>query len=74
MATKVCHACKLTLTNDLLNATFRGLDDKTLLTVVGVFYQQYYLWGRSSDHKLGGSTRRRKQDAEFRQVQALGMR
>src|SRR6266542_1719324 len=41
---------------------------------VGVFYGQYYLWGRSSDHKLGGSTRCRKQDAEFRQVRALGKR
>ena len=26
--------------------------------IVGVFYQQYYLWDRSLDHKLNGSTRR----------------
>ena len=30
---------------------------------VSVFYRQYNLWGGSSDHKPGGSTRCRKQDA-----------
>ena len=27
------------------------------LILTGVFYRQYYLWGRSLDHKRDGSTR-----------------
>ena len=50
------------VTTLMLNGTIK-LDGLNLMTpptapTVGVFYRQYYLWGRSSDHKRDGSTRR----------------
>src|SRR5436190_2216515 len=39
---------------------------------VSVFYRQYNLWGRSSDHKLGGSTRRGNKTQSLDRFRPLG--
>src|SRR5438128_2527486 len=36
----------------------RPCEDGGENSIVGIFYRQYYLWGRSSDLKRDGSTRR----------------